>query len=136
MIFQALSGIRLVEKIESLGLETLMANTTGLMQPTLQGGLYSRRSLPSPMTQLTNLKGTLMSPSIDKNLAELGKAGTGTGTTNPGAGNKSRRRLDLGTVSGGSSSGEQRQQQQQQQQSSGPLGTISSMLFGRKGGLL
>lgn len=113
----------------------------GMPQPSLQGALYTRRGLPSPMAQLTSLKGTLSSPSIDSELSELSKppaapspsrdlgvpARPGTGAL----GNQRRAgklRPDLGTVSVSvSSSGEQ---------SSGPLGTISSMLFGRKGGLL
>lgn len=142
IVFQALTGIRLVEKIESIGLETIISTTMGIPQPSLQGALYTRRGLPSPMAQLTSLKGTLSSPSIDSELSELSKPSTPSPSPSrdlgvparPGTGalgNQRRAgkvRPDLGTVSVTvTSSGEQ---------SSGPLGTISSMLFGRKGGLL
>lgn len=125
---QALSGIRLVEKIESIGLDTIVASTSGILHPTLQGALYTRRCLPSPMAQLTNLKGTLTSPSIDKNLSDLEKPGvSGRERGTSARGSQRQRRPDLGTVSGTVTATENR--------FSGPLGTISTMLFGRKGGL-
>lgn len=113
----------------------MIVNTTPMLPPTLQGSLYTRRNIVSPMTQLTSLKGTLISPSIDSNLSELGKPGTSgreLGVPGRGTGGGQRqpnkRRPDLGTVSATvTASGET---------SSGPLGTISTMLFGRKGGLL
>ncbi|KAL0272865.1 UNVERIFIED_CONTAM: hypothetical protein PYX00_005687 [Menopon gallinae] len=132
---KALSCIKIVEKLESVGLDTLIATTCVLPQPALQGSLYTRRGLPSPMTQL-GLKGALGSPSIDSGLSDLCKAPAmemgvparpGTGALSSSR-RKGKPRSDLGTVSGTvTNSGEQ---------SSGPLGTLSSMLFGRKGGLL
>lgn len=109
-------------------------------QPSLQGALYTRRGLPSPMAQLTSLKGTLSSPSIDSELSELSKPSAPSPSRDlgvparPGTGALANQRRagklrpDLGTVSVTVSSSSE--------QSSGPLGTISSMLFGRKGGLL
>ncbi|KAK7870038.1 hypothetical protein R5R35_011998 [Gryllus longicercus] len=62
---KALTGIRLVEKLERIGLETIMSTTASSMSPlTLQGSLYSRRTLKSPMAQLTSFKNTITSPAV------------------------------------------------------------------------
>lgn len=124
---QALSSIRLVQEIEKHGLDIQVGSSSSIQLP-LQGTLY-HRSQSSPMAQLTNLKGTLTSPSIDRNLSDLGRPSS-VSSSGRGTPTQRQRRADLGTVSGkatAATSGEQ---------SSGPLGTISTMLFGRKGGLL
>lgn len=49
--------MRIVEKIERIGLESIMAVTSSSLSPlALQGALYTRRSHSSPMAQLTYLK--------------------------------------------------------------------------------
>ncbi|KAK6626067.1 hypothetical protein RUM43_006371 [Polyplax serrata] len=124
---KALSSIRLVQEIEKHGLDMQVGSSSSIQLP-LQGTLY-HRSQSSPMAQLTNLKGTLTSPSIDRNLSDLGRPSS-VSSSGRGTPTQRQRRADLGTVSGkatAATSGEQ---------SSGPLGTISTMLFGRKGGLL
>ncbi|KAH0956068.1 hypothetical protein HN011_011824 [Eciton burchellii] len=64
---KALTGIRLVEKLERIGIDTIMATTVGssISPLTLQNALYTHRSTGSPMAQLTFLK-TSMSSSISQ----------------------------------------------------------------------
>ncbi|XP_063225295.1 trafficking kinesin-binding protein milt isoform X3 [Bacillus rossius redtenbacheri] len=130
---KALTGIRLVEKLERIGLETIMATTPSSVPLTLHGALYSRRTLKSPMAQLTSLKGALSTPvpapEVPPPLGVPARPGSG-------ALDRARRqrgapgsvRPDLGTV--GTPSKRPRSQEPS------ALGTISSLLFGRKGGLL
>lgn len=166
---QALTGIRLVEKLERIGLETIMATTASPMSPlTLQGALYTRRTMNSPMAQLTSLKGAIASPGmVGSAMSTTGKASNSmavktpaTGLQNaeqglgvpgrPGSGlldlpptapsRKHQRtsgmvRPDLGTVLG-SVPAKRSRDSEEVSPSSGTLGTISSLLFGRKGGLL
>lgn len=120
-----------MEKLESIGLDAMIASTSGVTHPTLQGALYARRGLVSPMAQLTSLKVTLgpqgseappplhAAPPLrsQRRASQAGKVRPDLGTV-------------LGTVPGPSVAAPP------QEASSGPLGTISSMLFGRKGGLL
>ena len=47
-------NIKLLERLQTIGIENLMATPT-LTPPTLPGGVYTRRKL-SPMEQLTSLK--------------------------------------------------------------------------------
>ncbi|XP_015177443.1 PREDICTED: trafficking kinesin-binding protein milt isoform X1 [Polistes dominula] len=58
---KALSGIRLVEKLERIGIDAIMSTTVGssISPLALQGALYTRRSMKSPMAQLTFLKGSM-----------------------------------------------------------------------------
>ncbi|KAI4497787.1 hypothetical protein M0802_007113 [Mischocyttarus mexicanus] len=60
---KALSGIRLVEKLERIGIDAIMSTTVGssISPLALQGALYSRRSMKSPMAQLTFLKSSMPS---------------------------------------------------------------------------
>lgn len=100
----------------------MIATTSGFTQPTLQGALYARRGLPSPMAQLTSFKSAIGQESVpqrrSRRPSQSGKVRPDLGTV-------------LGTVPGPSPA-----TPTAQEASSGPLGTISSMLFGRKGGLL
>ncbi|KAJ8879780.1 hypothetical protein PR048_020388 [Dryococelus australis] len=145
-MLQALTGIRLVEKLERIGLETIMATTASSMPPlTLQGALYSRHALKSPMAQLTSLKTAFtvhprkkepekQSPAAELPLGVPGRPGCGALERGPLVGGRKQRgtssmvRPDLGTVGGPS------KRPRVEEQST--LGTISSLLFGRKGGLL
>ncbi|XP_069689119.1 trafficking kinesin-binding protein milt isoform X3 [Periplaneta americana] len=175
---KALTGIRLVEKLERIGLETIMATTASPMSAlTLQGALYTRRTLKSPMAQLTSLKSAIASPGMA--LPSVTAASTNTTVTSasstlrtsvsstpvappqgseyglgvpgrPGSGlldrpppvqsRKQQRvggmvRPDLGTVLG-SVPAKRSRDSIETSPTPGTLGTISSLLFGRKGGLL
>lgn len=173
---KALTGIRLVEKLERIGIDTIMATTasSSISPLALQGAIYTRRSMDSPMAQLTSLK-TSMSSSISqeklssgsssssqssssgdslirkpplppsksrgKEATELGvPARPGSGALNTRLGqlsNRQRRsgagatRPDLGQVKASSTP-----QNVKETATQSALGTISSLLFGRKGGLL
>lgn len=154
---KALTGIRLVEKLERIGLESIMSTTASSMSPlTLQGALYSRRILKSPMTQLTSLKNTISSTGVSpakpeepsrppdnvRTPRELGVPGRpGSGALNAHLDQlppRHRRpngtvRPDLGTVFG---SGPVKNNTRSDLGMTPALGTVSSLLFGRKGGLL
>nr|CAD7601859.1 unnamed protein product [Timema genevievae] len=153
---KALTGIRLVEKLERIGLETIMSTTASAMSTlTLQGALYTRRNNKSPMTQLTSLKSTISTPRQERTHApqlvpaatpppspvhgELGVPGhPGTMALETGLGHLGRKhkgavgmvRPDLGMVLGTVPA------KRSKPEELSTLGTISSLLFGRKGGLL
>ncbi|XP_023288267.1 trafficking kinesin-binding protein milt isoform X2 [Orussus abietinus] len=167
---KALTGIRLVEKLERIGIDTIMATTSSSsMSPlALQGALYTRRSTDSPMTQLTFLKTSisssisqekLVSPSSSSSVSETssskpplppgkqkaeGRDSDLGVPSRPGSGALSSRlaarqrrsgagatRPDLGQVKSAVSTPDTKETTTQS-----ALGTISSLLFGRKGGLL
>lgn len=169
---KALTGIRLVEKLESIGLETIMATTAAPMSTlTLQGALYTRRTLKSPMAQLTSLKCAIASPGMvgsatsavsttvkastseavktpvtglqnaEQGLGVPGRPGSGLLNRPPPAPVRRHQRTsgmvrpDLGTVLG-SVPAKRSRDSEEVGPSPGTLGTISSLLFGRKGGLL
>lgn len=169
---KALTGIRLVEKLESIGLETIMATTAAPMSAlTLQGALYTRRTLKSPMAQLTSLKCAIASPGMvgsatsavsttvkastseavktpvtglqnaEQGLGVPGRPGSGLLNRPPPAPVRRHQRTsgmvrpDLGTVLG-SVPAKRSRDSEEVGPSPGTLGTISSLLFGRKGGLL
>nr|CAD7198402.1 unnamed protein product [Timema douglasi] len=153
---KALTGIRLVEKLERIGLETIMSTTASAMSTlTLQGALYTRRTNKSPMTQLTSLKSTISTPRQERTHAaqhvpaatpppspvhgELGVPGhPGSMALENGLGQLGRKqkgavgmvRPDLGMVLGTVPA------KRSKPEELSTLGTISSLLFGRKGGLL
>lgn len=163
MCLQALTGIRLVEKLESIGLDAIMATTAAPMSAlTLQGALYTRRTLKSPMAQLTSLKSAIASPStsavsttvtaaekrppvgsqnIEQGLGVPGRPGSGLLDCPPPAPVRKHQRTsgmvrpDLGKVLG-SVPAKRSRDSIEASPSPGTLGTISSLLFGRKGGLL
>lgn len=67
---KALTGIRLVEKLERIGLDTIMATTvsSSISPLALQGALYTRRSTGTPMAQLTFLKTSMSSSTSQEKL--------------------------------------------------------------------
>lgn len=143
----------LVGKIERMGISNLMSNPGGL---SISGGLYARPALTSPMAQLT----CLLPSHSSENVSNIGqKAPSSTSTTKaskpksglgipgkPGSDALARRleqlnsrkqrrqqqgggmtRPDLGTVS--------MKKTPEPEPTTSTLGTLSSLLFGRKGGL-
>ncbi|XP_011251147.1 trafficking kinesin-binding protein milt isoform X5 [Camponotus floridanus] len=169
---KALTGIRLVEKLERIGIDTIMATTvsSSISPLALQGALYTRRSTGSPMAQLTFLKTSmssstsqekLISPSSSTSSASdespLGKpplpgkrdnskefessvSGSNLAFNSRAAGQSPDRhrrsgakatRPDLGRVKPPVSTPVTKESTKQS-----ALGAISSLLFGRKGGLL
>ncbi|XP_023716170.1 trafficking kinesin-binding protein milt isoform X5 [Cryptotermes secundus] len=168
---KALTGIRLVEKLERIGLDTIMATTAAPMSAlTLQGALYTRRTLKSPMAQLTSFKSAIASPgmvapttssvsttvkaseseamkistaslNVEQGLGVPGRPGSGLLDRPPPAPERKHQRTsgmvrpDLGTVLG-SVPAKRSRDSVEANPNPGTLGTISSLLFGRKGGLL
>lgn len=143
-----------------------MATTASPMSAlTLQGALYKRRTLNSPMAQLTSLKGAISSPGMvgsatvkasnsmavktpatglqnaEQGLGVPGRPGSGLLDLPPPAPLRKHQRTsgmvrpDLGTVLG-SVPAKRSRDSEEVSPSPGTLGTISSLLFGRKGGLL
>lgn len=164
---KSLPGIRLVEKLERIGIDQIIATTVSSISPlALQGALYTRRSTGSPMAQLTFLKTSMssstsqekISPSssttsssdefpLTKSSSLLGKwddskepEPSGSNAFNSRAAGQSpdrqRRsgaratRPDLGRVKPPVPTPVTKESKQS------ALGAISSLLFGRKGGLL
>lgn len=152
---KALTGIRLVEKLERIGIDTIMATTSSssISPLALQGALCTRRSVESPMAQLTFLKGSMSAEKLGsssssiassssneslaredlkkedkceaksvnmRNQARQRRGGAAGGTTRP----------DLGQVNAAVPT------TRKESATQSALGTISSLLFGRKGGLL
>lgn len=147
----------LVGRIEKMGISNLMAGSSAL---SISGGMYARPALTSPMAQLTcflpshsNENLTTISekplPNIDQITSPVTKPKTELGVPGkPGSGALNRRldqlnarkqrrqagtgqtRPDLGTVSS-----RKTPEPEQAQTHSSTLGTLSSLLFGRKGGL-
>lgn len=138
---------------------------------TLQGALYTRRTLKSPMAQLTSLKSAIASPGMvapttssvsttaktsfsaamnatptvsqntEQGLGVPGRPGSGLLDRPPPSPERKHQRTsgmvrpDLGTVLGLVPAKRSRESVEANP-SAGTLGTISSLLFGRKGGLL
>ncbi|XP_044002306.1 trafficking kinesin-binding protein milt isoform X1 [Aphidius gifuensis] len=150
---KALTSIRLVEKLERIGIDTIMATagSSTMSSLTLQGALCTRRSIESPMAQLTFLKGSISSSSISsassdsfstsrgklKDTKDNGNSSNNRGTLSRaqsgrrrGGGNGATR-PDLGQVNSAVNVPVTKESTTQS-----ALGTISSLLFGRKGGLL
>ncbi|XP_014468694.1 PREDICTED: trafficking kinesin-binding protein milt isoform X2 [Dinoponera quadriceps] len=158
---KALTGFRLVEKLERIGIDTIMATTISSISPlALHGALYTRRLTESPMAQLTFLKTSmsssisqekLTSPSSSASSASgefpsgkpplpgkrPGKEAPETNAFNSRTSGRQRRsgaratRPDLGQVKPPAPTPVTKESAAQS-----ALGTISSLLFGRKGGLL
>ncbi|XP_011297329.1 trafficking kinesin-binding protein milt isoform X2 [Fopius arisanus] len=149
---KAMGGIRLVEKLERMGIDTIMATAGGssVLPLALQGALCTRRSVGSPMAQLTFLKGSISSEQLgsassslcgDSNFSEIdedqvdetrekrpGIGGRGQGGRRRGGGSM---RPDLGQVTSAVSTSVTKESATQS-----TFGVLSSILFGRKGGLL
>ncbi|XP_033229928.1 trafficking kinesin-binding protein milt [Belonocnema kinseyi] len=150
---KALTGIRLVEKLERIGIEAIMASSSSTSPLALQGALYTRRN-ESPMAQLTFLRNSMsgslsqeklcyssssVSSISDDSVPSL-PSDRSRGSDSEGllshsnrqrrAGNRSTR-PDLGQVKPPVAPPVTKESAAQS-----ALGTISSLLFGRKGGLL
>lgn len=113
----SLPGIKLVETLERIGLEKIMSTTAAPVP--LQNSI---------LTAQKNVFGMPQEPAV-KELGVPGRPGTGILETRltqlrSARQKQGRMRSDLGTVPGAKDN------------QSKPLGTLSSMLFGRKGGLL
>lgn len=151
---KALTSIRLVEKLERIGIDTIMATAGGsssMSSLALQGALCTRRSIESPMAQLTFLKGSISSSSISTASSDslASSRAKKDQKENPGGGGGYNRgslsrtqsarrrggngatRPDLGQVNSAVNVPVTKESTRQS-----ALGTISSLLFGRKGGLL
>ncbi|XP_015433949.1 PREDICTED: trafficking kinesin-binding protein milt isoform X1 [Dufourea novaeangliae] len=148
---KALTGIRLVEKLERIGIDTIMATTIGssISPLALQGSLYTRRTTDSPMAQLTFLKSSISSSGSQEKLSPSSTVSDSSSTKRKLAEkkqneptlsretNRQRRtgaratRPDLGQVTPAVPVTVTKESPAQS-----ALGTISSLLFGRKGGLL
>ncbi|XP_039292744.1 trafficking kinesin-binding protein milt isoform X2 [Nilaparvata lugens] len=149
------TNIGLVETLERIGLETIMspassASSSTSSTPAQLQGVLTERSQPSRVPPLvddviTTGMGVPGRPGTSVLQARLrGASPLNSGGQTPLNGRKLRTRPDLGTVRGGptrpdlgkvrGAPGPSQQQDRQPQQTS--LGTLSSMLFGRKGGLL
>ncbi|XP_031848218.1 trafficking kinesin-binding protein milt isoform X2 [Nomia melanderi] len=148
---KALTGIRLVEKLERIGIDTIMATTIGssISPLALQGTLYTRRATDSPMAQLTFLKHSISSSGSQEKLSPSSSVSDSSSTkrqlvekqqaesTSGRETNRQRRtgaratRPDLGQVTPAVPVTVTKESTAQS-----ALGTLSSLLFGRKGGLL
>ncbi|XP_011140352.1 trafficking kinesin-binding protein milt isoform X1 [Harpegnathos saltator] len=163
---KALTGIRLVEKLERIGIDTIMATTISSISPlALHGALYTRRLTESPMAQLTFLKTSMSSStSQEKLISPSSSASSVSGEFLPGkpplpVKRNGKDEPETGGRSGSnafnSRSGRQRRSGAKatrpdlgqvkppvstpvtkESAAQSALGTISSLLFGRKGGLL
>ncbi|CAK9822035.1 Trafficking kinesin-binding protein milt [Anthophora retusa] len=148
---KALTSIRLVEKLERIGIDTIMATTVGssISPLALQGSLYSRRTTESPMGQLIFLKNSISLSGSQEKLSPSSAASDSSSTkrrmvekkqdesiSNRDSTRQRRTgaratRPDLGQVTPAIPVAVTKESPAQS-----ALGTISSLLFGRKGGLL
>ncbi|XP_076640016.1 trafficking kinesin-binding protein milt isoform X2 [Colletes latitarsis] len=140
---KALTGIRLVEKLERIGIDTIMATTIGSSMSPLafQGSLYTRLPTESPMAQLTFLKSSMSSSGSRDKLSPSSNSSDSSKVAgkrqDESALSRQRRtgaratRPDLGQVTTAIPVTVTKESPAQS-----ALGTISSLLFGRKGGLL
>ncbi|XP_051155855.1 trafficking kinesin-binding protein milt isoform X2 [Leptopilina boulardi] len=154
---KALTGIRLVEKLERIGIDTIMAATTStsISPLALQGALYTRRNMESPMAQLTFLKNSMSSSFSQEKLDSSSSASSIS--ENSISSLPSDRSRGLSDSEGKLSYGSSRQRRTgnrstrpdlgqvkppaappvtKESAAQSALGTLSSLLFGRKGGLL
>ncbi|XP_075220737.1 trafficking kinesin-binding protein milt isoform X2 [Lycorma delicatula] len=125
------AGIGLVETLERIGLETIMSTTMSTsISPSVLENVLSRRSQRSRSPTVVQSTSSI---TTIPNLGVPGRPGTGILESRlsqiPKAqARQPRRRTDLGTVQGPTTDNNSKQ--------TSSLGTLSSMLFGRKGGLL
>lgn len=128
---------RLVEKLERRGFDSIMATNPGGISPlALPGAIYTRRLAESPMAQLTFLKSSrssecdeserVKSPEIElsRRPSVRQRRGDRPRTTRPDLGQvKTPAQQPLPPVT-------------KESAAQTALGTLSTLLFGRKGGLL
>lgn len=145
---KALTSIRLVEKLERIGIDTIMASTYGssFSPLVLPGSLYTRHGTVSPMAQLTFLRNSMsgnqekLSPSSTASDSSTTKRNTIDKKQEGSIPNGESRqrtcaramRSDLGQVTPAAVPVTAAEESPAQS----ALGSISSLLFGRKGGLL
>jgi trafficking kinesin-binding protein 1 len=154
---KALRSLKLLERVEHIGLENIIAPTCRISPLALySSNIYTSRS--SPMAQLTSLRNLTDKRNSDDNL----KSHTSSAGSEKSSGDvkkhsdrkmsrvqrqKSRRNLtngqsgqrqDLGTVTVRPDLGKVEVPEKSEEKSlvEGFVGSISSLLFGRKGGLL
>ncbi|XP_063973168.1 trafficking kinesin-binding protein milt isoform X2 [Diachasmimorpha longicaudata] len=148
---KALTGIRLVETLERMGIDSIMATAGGssVLPLALQGALCTRRSVDSPMAQLTFLKRSISSEKLgsgasslcgDSTFNEIDEDKEGEVPDKPIVGVRGQAgrrrgggsmRPDLGQVTSAVSTSVTKESSTQS-----TFGVLSSILFGRKGGLL
>ncbi|XP_077284064.1 trafficking kinesin-binding protein milt isoform X2 [Arctopsyche grandis] len=143
---------RIVDKVERIGINSLMGVCSSPLSLQTTGGIYMRRGQQSPMAQLTCLKQTLQQgranalSDVAEHPAESAAPPLGV-PGQPGSGaikaqidraqRRPRPRGDLGTVNTMRPDlGTVGSPNKQSGQTFSTLGTLSSLLFGRKGGLL
>ena len=151
---KALRSLKLLEQVETLGLENIMTPSCRISPLALySSNIYTSRS--SPMAQLTSLRNFAEKRNSDDNLKSHLASSNDKSPSDPKKHSerkmsrshrqKSRRNLmngqtrqDLGTVNIRPDLGKLQQPQQVEERSlvEGFVGSISSLLFGRKGGLL
>lgn len=153
---KALRSLKLLERVETLGLENIMTPSCRISPLALySSNIYTSRS--SPMAQLTSLRNLSEKRNSDDNLKAHAASPSDKSPTDPKKHSerknsrvyrqKSRRNLmngnsgqrqDLGTVNIRPDLGKVEQQPKAEEKSlvEGFVGSISSLLFGRKGGLL
>lgn len=139
-------SIRLLEKVENLGIDNILASTSQsrMVSPLAlhSSNIYTRYN--SPMTQLTSLK-HLSEKKVDNEEVKESSRSEVSSTTQSRAKQKMQRqksrrnvnggqRSDLGTVN--ISKGESPKKDEEKSLVGGFVGSISSIFFGRKGGLL
>ncbi|KAG8272585.1 hypothetical protein J6590_037879 [Homalodisca vitripennis] len=118
-----LGGPGIVETLERIGLERLMSTTPPTSPPQTT---QSSTTAGTAAGVALGVPGTPGSGVLASRLSQLpGGSSRGSGGGGGRAGRQPRVRADLGTVPG-----------QTNNSPSSSLGTLSSMLFGRKGGLL
>lgn len=151
---KALRSLRLLEKVENLGLENIMTPSCRISPLALySSNIYTSRS--SPMAQLTSLRNLAEKRNSDENLKAHAALSSDWSPTDPKKHSerknrvhrqKSRRSLmnghsgqrqDLGTVNVRPDLGKiEIPKTEERSLVEGFVGSISSLLFGRKGGLL
>lgn len=151
---KALRSLKLLERVETLGLENIISPSCRISPLALySSNIYTSRS--SPMQQLTNLRNLNEKRNSDENL-KAHASSNDKSPTDPKKHSerrmsrvyrqKSRRNLtngfsgqrqDLGTVNVRPDLGKMEQPKMEEKGLvEGFVGSISSLLFGRKGGLL
>lgn len=151
---KALRSLKLLERAESLGLENIIAPSCRISPLALySSNIYTSRS--SPMAQLTSLRNLTEKRNSDDNLKAHTAPSSDKSPTDPKKHSermnrvhrqKSRRSLvnghsgqrqDLGTVNVRPDLGKiEKPKLEEKSLVEGFVGSISSLLFGRKGGLL
>lgn len=152
---KALRSLKLLERADALGLENIIAPSCRISPLAIySSNIYTARS--SPMAQLTSLRNLTEKRNSDENLkAHLASSSEAISPTDPKKHSerknrvyrqKSRRNLmnggsgqrqDLGTVNIRPDLGKiEKPKVEEKSLVEGFVGSISSLLFGRKGGLL